>query len=98
MQCRTKEEYKNVISYGHITIFFFSDNGSVIQDKLKERTGQRTVPNIFIQGNHIGGADATMKLHQEGKLMNLIVPPTEEYTYDLIVVGGGSGGLACSKV
>ena len=30
--------------------------------------------------------------------MNLIVPPSENYTYDLVVIGGGSGGLACSKV
>ena len=61
-------------------------------------TGQRTVPNIFIRGKHIGGADDTIKLHDEGKLMDLIVPPSENYTYDLIVLGGGSGGLACSKV
>lgn len=77
---------------------FFADNCQSIQDKLKEKTGQRSVPNIFIRGTHVGGADATIKLHQDGKLMNLIVPPTEEYTYDLIVIGGGSGGLACSKV
>ncbi|CAH3022016.1 unnamed protein product, partial [Porites evermanni] len=73
------------------------DNGTTIQEKLKEMTGQRTVPNVFIRGNHIGGADDTMKLHEEGKLKNLITPPSENYTYDLIVIGGGSGGLACSK-
>ncbi|KAM7432941.1 thioredoxin-disulfide reductase [Porites harrisoni] len=73
------------------------DNGTTIHEKLKEMTGQRTVPNVFIRGNHIGGADDTMKLHEEGKLMNLITPPSENYTYDLIVIGGGSGGLACSK-
>ena len=81
------------------TIFLFlTDNGTTIHEKLKELTGQRTVPNIFIRGKHIGGADDTIKLHEEGKLMDLIVPPSENYTYDLIVVGGGSGGLACSKV
>ena len=74
------------------------DNGPTIQDKLKELTGQKTVPNVFIRGKHIGGASDTIKLHTDGKLMELIVPPSENYTYDLIVVGGGSGGLACSKV
>ena len=28
----------------------------------------------------------TIKLHEEAKLMNLIVPPSENYTYDLVVI------------
>ena len=80
-------------------LIFFSDKiGSTIQDKLKEMTRQRTVPNVFIHGKHNGGADDTMKLHTDGELMGLIMLPSENYTYDLIVIGGGSGGLACSKV
>uniref|UniRef100_A0A6N2MJ69 Uncharacterized protein n=1 Tax=Salix viminalis TaxID=40686 RepID=A0A6N2MJ69_SALVM len=35
-------------------------------------TGQRTVPNVFIGGNHIGGCDQTTGLHQEGKLVPLL--------------------------
>jgi glutaredoxin 3 len=31
------------------------DDGSAIQDTLAEVTGQRTVPNVFIGGKHIGG-------------------------------------------
>ncbi|KAI9672843.1 MAG: hypothetical protein M1831_000279 [Alyxoria varia] len=31
------------------------DDGSAIQDALEEITGQRSVPNIFINKNHIGG-------------------------------------------
>ena len=32
-------------------------DGSEIQSALAEWTGQRTVPNVFIGGNHIGGCD-----------------------------------------
>ncbi|GAV07014.1 hypothetical protein RvY_16909-2 [Ramazzottius varieornatus] len=130
-------------------------NGSQIQDALLAITGQKTVPSVFVKGQHIGGCDATMKLHSEGQLMPLIqggsarpaskrqsspsgkdeprqprgselpwtpnasapseqqskVPPmdgskqanqikfvpTDKYDYDLVVIGGGSGGLATSK-
>jgi hypothetical protein len=39
------------------SIFFTLGDGSEIQDALKEWTGQRTVPNVFINGKHIGGCD-----------------------------------------
>ena len=32
-------------------------NGDEIQSALKEWTGQSTVPNVFIDGKHIGGCD-----------------------------------------
>lgn len=32
-------------------------DGSEIQSALAEWTGQRTVPNVFIGGDHIGGCD-----------------------------------------
>jgi glutaredoxin 3 len=44
------------------------DNGPEIQDYLQSLTGQRTVPNIFINGDHIGGCDDLMELHYAGKL------------------------------
>ncbi|KAH7914567.1 thioredoxin-like protein [Hygrophoropsis aurantiaca] len=31
--------------------------GSAIQNYLQEKTGQRTVPNIFINQKHVGGCD-----------------------------------------
>jgi glutaredoxin 3 len=33
----------------------FTDDGSAIQAYLEKKSGQRTVPNIFIGGEHIGG-------------------------------------------
>lgn len=34
-------------------------DGSELQIALGQWTGQRTVPNVFIGGNHIGGCDGT---------------------------------------
>ncbi|XP_071961661.1 thioredoxin reductase 1, cytoplasmic-like isoform X2 [Antedon mediterranea] len=60
-------------------------------------TGQRTVPNVFIGGKHVGGADDTFAAHTENRLMSMVSPPTDKYDFDLVVIGGGSGGLAASK-
>ena len=35
---------------------------------LAERTGRRTVPQIFIGEEHVGGSDDLHSLEQEGKL------------------------------
>merc|ERR1711868_25679 len=71
--------------------------GAAIQAALADKTGQRTVPNVFINGNHIGGCDDTLKLHADNKLMAAVQADTHNFDYDIIVIGGGSGGLAASK-
>jgi len=72
-------------------------DGEAIQAALLEKTGQRTVPNVFINGEHIGGCDDTMKLHANNELLTLIANELPQYDYDIVVIGGGSGGLAASK-
>ncbi|KAF5457271.1 hypothetical protein F2P56_021384 [Juglans regia] len=47
-------------------------DGSEIQSALGEWTGQTTVPNVFIGGNHIGGCDTTTAMHKEGKLVPVL--------------------------
>lgn len=47
-------------------------NGSEIQNYLKEKTGQNTVPNIFIDHKHIGGNSDLSSLKSSGKLKNMI--------------------------
>lgn len=47
-------------------------NGKAIQHYLEELTGQRTVPNVFIKGNHIGGCSETMEANQQGQLTRML--------------------------
>jgi hypothetical protein len=38
------------------------EDGSNYQELLLEMTGQKTVPNVFINKTHVGGCDKTMKV------------------------------------
>jgi glutaredoxin 3 len=49
-----------------------SADATLIQEALKKKTKQSTVPNIFINGKHVGGCDDTVKLHSQGKLVPLL--------------------------
>lgn len=40
----------------------------LIQNALNNKTGQRTVPNVFIDGEHVGGCDNTLAEIASGKL------------------------------
>ena len=39
---------------------------------LAELTGQRTVPNIFVKGEHLGGNDDLQEAAQSGRLAELL--------------------------
>ena len=42
------------------------------RDEMVERTGRRTVPQIFIGDTHVGGCDDLIALDQAGKLLPLL--------------------------
>ncbi|KAJ8786191.1 hypothetical protein J1605_006411 [Eschrichtius robustus] len=77
-------------------IFYSLDDGASVQEVLSEITDQRTVPNIFVNKVHVGGCDRTFQAHQSGLLQKLL-EEDPAYDYDLIVIGGGSGGLSCAQ-
>ncbi|GLD93408.1 hypothetical protein PINS_up002000 [Pythium insidiosum] len=47
-------------------------DGSEIQEILLSLTKQRTVPNVFIKGQHIGGCDAVTELYAQKKLQAML--------------------------
>lgn len=48
------------------------EDGDAIQDYLAQKTGQRTVPNIFIKQQHIGGCDDLLRIKASGQLQKLL--------------------------
>ena len=48
------------------------DQGADIQAELLTMTGQRTVPNIFVKGEHLGGNDDLQEAAQSGRLAELL--------------------------
>lgn len=48
------------------------DDGADIQDALLEMSGQRTVPNVFVKGEHLGGNDDTQAAAKSGKLSEML--------------------------
>ena len=46
-------------------------DGAEQQAALLELTGQKTVPNIFIGGKHVGGCDATLAAIASGEFQKL---------------------------
>lgn len=47
-------------------------HGSAMQDYLEKRSGQRTVPNIFIKQQHIGGCDDLKAADRDGRLQKML--------------------------
>ncbi|KAI0783338.1 glutaredoxin [Abortiporus biennis] len=48
------------------------DDGAEIQNYLAEKTGQRSVPNIFVNQKHVGGCDDIVSLESKGQLAPLV--------------------------
>ena len=60
------------IDYREIAV----DRGGAPKEEMLQRAnGRSTVPQIFIDGVHIGGCDALMGLEYDGKLDALLAAP-----------------------
>jgi len=56
------------VNYKAVNIFDDPD----IRTNLSEVSGWPTIPQLFIKGKLIGGADITRQLHEEGKLLDML--------------------------
>jgi len=57
-------KYKNIVLKGVVS----SDNVETVEFILHSLTGQRTVPNIFIRGKHMGGCTELFELYNNKQL------------------------------
>lgn len=55
--------------------------------------GREKLPLVFIKGDCVGGIKELRTLEESGALAEWL----KDHQYDLIVIGGGSGGLAAAK-
>ena len=49
-----------------------ASNPNKMDEMIKKTNGMKTVPQIFIDGQHIGGNDKLQALENEGKLNSLL--------------------------
>lgn len=73
------------------------DEGSGVKKEMVKRTdGAKTVPQIFIDDQLVGGYDSMMAMKESGELYDLLdIDPGENFDqlWDVIVIGSGPAGL-----
>ncbi|CAO1338333.1 unnamed protein product [Diamesa tonsa] len=67
-----KEQFQKLkVDYLAIELDSRSDCSDV-QDALRELTGARSVPRVFVDGNFIGGGTDVKKMYEDGSLAKLV--------------------------
>lgn len=92
---KVKKLFKDINEPFEVIELDQAPHGEEIKQALAQKVGKTSVPQVFVKGVHIGGCDDTHAAFESGALRDSLV--NHSYEYDLIVIGGGSGGLAASK-
>eukprot|EP00252_Welwitschia_mirabilis_P018124 TRINITY_DN4032_c0_g1_i1.p1 TRINITY_DN4032_c0_g1~~TRINITY_DN4032_c0_g1_i1.p1 ORF type:complete len:131 (-),score=23.95 TRINITY_DN4032_c0_g1_i1:175-567(-) len=69
---RAKSIFKELNVVPYVVELDMRDDGVEIQQALNSRVGRRTVPQVFIDGKHIGGSDDTTEAYENGQLATLL--------------------------
>jgi len=69
---RVKSLFEDLDVNPHVIEFDKIPNGGQLQSDLAAYSGQRTVPNVWIKGQHVGGCDETLAAHKNGTLTKML--------------------------
>ncbi|KAI4326102.1 hypothetical protein MLD38_031448 [Melastoma candidum] len=69
---RAKSIFRELHEVPHVVELDLREDGDRIQSALLEFTGRRTVPQVFINGNFIGGSDDLRAAADGGQLQKLL--------------------------
>ena len=78
----TKELFRNYSEAKSVDVVVHEldthPNGRLIQQALLQKTGQLTVPNVFVNNQHLGGNDDVQEAAATGKLQDLLASQSTE--------------------
>lgn len=80
---RAKEVFRELKQTPYVIELDERDDGWSIQDALSGIVGGRTVPQVFVNGKHIGGSDDTVEAYQNGELAKLLGVASSDHKDDL---------------
>ncbi|CAN0919096.1 GRXC3 [Linum grandiflorum] len=69
---RAKKVFSELNEKPFVAELHLRDDGSQIQYVLLELVGRRTVPQVFVNGKHIGGSDDLRAAVSSGELQKLL--------------------------
>lgn len=97
--CPYCEKAKALIKSKGFSYEEYNLNEDGIKEEMKERAdGAKTVPQIFINGKHIGGYDQLVEANISGELDPLLgLEKEDSYTetfWDLIIIGAGPAAFS----
>ncbi len=100
--CPYCQKAKNIFESKNIEYDEVNIHGNEnLRDEIEELTGRRDVPQIFIDGKHIGDDDALEELRASGELDKMYGTKTEETDdvieeRNLVIIGAGPSGFAAA--
>ncbi|XP_077217156.1 glutaredoxin family protein [Tasmannia lanceolata] len=75
---RSKAVFKELNKVPYVIELDQRDDGFDVQNALSRIIGRRTVPQVFINGKHIGGSDDTVDAYENGTLVKLLGITSED--------------------